>query len=273
MIRFKSSHLTIVFLVGFMFCLPFSAPLYGQDISSGLEGHWTFDEGGGTIAANSSGQGRDAEFSSGEPVWAPGQKGTALQFDGEADSLSVPDWYGIAGNSPRTITCWIKSTADNTHGIVSWGLSDGNGRKYHFRINNDGGNGILGAVRTEIQGTFNIGTTIVNDDAWHFIASVFPEGGQYMIDVMHYVDGRLEEMSGTNPNGSVYLLDTAASAEESDQLFRIGSRIQSGTDHFYPGLIDEVRVYSRGLSAEEIQAIFESEGGSSSGLSNYMLYK
>ncbi len=245
-----------------------------QDITSGLVGHWTFDDGSGAVAADSSGSGRDAEVLSGDPEWVDGVKGTALLFDGEDDSLFVPDWWGLEGNTPRTVTCWIKSTATNTHGIVSWGLSGGNGQKYHVRINENAGNGTAGALRTEIQGSFNIATTIINDDEWHFISSVFPAGGEVMVDVQHFIDGLFDDRSGTNASGETLALDTAASPDLSDQEFRIGMRVQGDSDHYYPGLIDEVRVYERGLTPLEIQAVFMADGGPQEPVSvmDYMLY-
>ncbi|MGC9329660.1 MAG: LamG-like jellyroll fold domain-containing protein, partial [Candidatus Hinthialibacter sp.] len=242
-----------------------------QDITSGLIAHWTFDEGEGTVAADSSGQGRNAEIWAGDPQWVDGVLGTALEFDGD-DGLYVPGWYGIAGAAPRTIMCWIKSTATNTHGILSWGLSSGNGRKEHFRINNSASNGVVGAIRTEIQGTFNVGSTIVNDGEWHLIASVLPAGGQYVVDFHHYVDGLLDERSGTNNNGTVILIDTAAEEGVSDQEFRLAMSVQGGEDRYFPGIIDEVRVYDRGLTNAEIQAIYVLERGDSTSVSNFMLY-
>lgn len=186
-----------------------------EDIDTGLIGHWTFDEGSGASAADSSAAGRDAEIWSGDPAWVPGVKGTALEFDGD-DALYTPDWYGIGGGAPRTVTAWIQSTATNTHGIVSWGLSSGSGQKYHVRINDNAGNGTSGALRTEIQDSFNIATTVINDGQWHFIASVFTEEGEVMTDVIHYVDGHVEAMSGTNGNGPTLVLDTAADPAVSD---------------------------------------------------------
>ncbi len=242
-----------------------------QDISSGLIGHWTFDDGSGTTVNDISGNGHDAEVRTGSPTWIEGIKGTALEFDGESD-LYVPNWYGMEGSGARTITAWIRTTATNTHGIISWGLSSGDGQKYHLRVNDNAGNGQVGAVRTEIQGTFNIGEMIVNDDEWHFIASVFPQDGEFVVDIQHYVDGLFDEVISTNDNGESIVLDTAASEDVSDQLFRIGSRHQSGSDHYFPGAIDEVRFYNRALTNVELQAVMVSEGGRPTSVLDYMLY-
>lgn len=44
-----------------------------------LVGWWRFDDGAGTVAVDSSGNGNDGVFS-GDPVWVPGVIGTALQL-------------------------------------------------------------------------------------------------------------------------------------------------------------------------------------------------
>lgn len=244
--------------------------LNAQDITTGLVGHWTMDDGSGTTASDSSPQGRNAEILFGDPEWIPGVKGTALDFDGD-DALYIPDWYGIGGAAERTITAWIRSTDANTHGIVSWGFSGGTGQKYHFRINNNAGNGEDGALRTEIQGSFNIGSTFVRDGEWHFVASTFPVEGGVMTDVTHYVDGFLEDAKSTNGSGPTLVLDTTASADLSDQEVRIGMRVQGDTDNFYTGAVDEVRIYDRGLTNAEIQAIMKAEGDITA-IDDYMLY-
>ncbi len=254
--------------VGMMFLFNVAA---AQDLESGLVGHWTFDEDGSAALSDSSGLGRHADVYAGEPQRAAGIKGSAMQFDGD-DALFIPGWYGIEGWEPRTIMCWIQSEATNTHGILSWGLSSGNGRKYHFRINNTESNGTYGAIRTEIQGTFNIGSTIVNDNEWHHVVSVFPEEGFFVTDILHYVDGVLETMSGTNANAETIALDTAASADVSDQEFRIGMSVQGAEQRFFLGLIDEVRVYERALTGEEIRAIIESERAAPVEVLEFALY-
>ncbi len=250
------------------FVLPFAV---AQDITSGLIGHWTFDEGSGLVANDSSGSGYHAEVLAGEPQWVPGIKGTALAFDGD-DALHTPDWWGIEGYTGRTIMCWIKSDVIDTHGILGWGFSSGDGQKYHFRINNSEANGVAGAIRSEIQGTFNVATTFVADNEWHHVASTFPNDGVFVTEISHYVDGKFDEMSGTNDNAEAIALDTAASPDMSDQPFQIAMNVQGTGLRFYTGLIDEVRVYDRALSEEEIALIVEMESSAPTFVSDFMLY-
>ena len=51
-----------------------------------LVGWWRFDEGSGTIANDSSGNGNDGTFN-GDPQWVVGYFGGALEFDGSDDWL------------------------------------------------------------------------------------------------------------------------------------------------------------------------------------------
>lgn len=226
---------------------------FAQDLTTGLEGYWNFDEGTGTTSTDQSGNNRDATVRNGSPIWTAGKIGNAIYFGG-SDDMTVP-WKGIAGSTPRTVSFWVKSTDQATHGIVSWGLSTANGGKWHTRINNNESNGTLGAFRTEVQGNFYISSTPVHDGEWHHVVSMFPEGGSVMTDVIHYVDGVLDPMSGTNTGGSDILIDTVTEDEGTDVT--IGSRIQGTANHFFTGAVDEVRIYSRALTAEEIQALYE----------------
>ncbi len=226
----------------------------GGDPSPNLVGHWTFDEGAGTVAGDGSGSGHDAEFRNGEPMWVAGKSGGALAFDGD-DDLTVAGWKGIGGAAPRAISYWLKTDWDVSAvgGNVAWGSSE-TGLKWHFRLNENAGNGPVGAIRTEIQGSFHIGTQVVNDDAWHHVVSIFPEGGQFMQDLVHYVDGELQEVGGTGSD--TVEVNTAGEAESGTDV-TFGSRLQGANDQYYIGAMDDISIWSRGLAAEEVQALFQ----------------
>ena len=55
---------------------------------NGLVGWWKFDEGSGTVAYDSSGNGNDCNLSGG-PIWTAGKIGGALTFDGQDDYVLV----------------------------------------------------------------------------------------------------------------------------------------------------------------------------------------
>ena len=72
-----------------------------------LVGHWTFDEGTGKIAADSSGQGNDGTLLNGTK-WVDGRLGTAVEFDGTDDYVDTAFTEDL---TKWTISCWAKSPA------------------------------------------------------------------------------------------------------------------------------------------------------------------
>ena len=82
---------------------------------------------------------------------------SSLLFDWNNDYIQT-SFVGVLGNRSRTVTFWVRSTDTSTHGIVGWGNSTGQGTKWNIRLNSDVPNGNLGAVRTEVEGGYIIGT-------------------------------------------------------------------------------------------------------------------
>lgn len=242
------------FSLALAMCFFFAVDVSAQDVTSGLEAYWNFDEGSGSVARDASGNNRDAVVRNGEPIWGEGKVGGGIEFDGD-DDISVPNWHGIGGNAPRAITYWVRTdwAVDASSGIVGWGLSTENGRKWHTRLNQNADNGTVGAIRTEIQGNYFIGSTPINDGQWHHVASVFPAGGTVMTDVIHYIDGVEDPMSGTNTANADILVDTAT--DDGGTEVEIGSRLQGTNQQYYIGSVDEVRIYSRALTPADIQAL------------------
>lgn len=217
----------------------------------GLLGFWSFNEGEGSNVGDLSNNGRTAVVRNGAPEWGEGHTGGGLVLDGD-DDLTVTGWHGISGNAPRSLAYWTKTDWDSSasSGIVGWGEAT-TGKKWHTRTNENAGNGVVGAVRTEIEGSFIIGTTPINDGAWHHIVSVFPEGGTLMGDVRHYVDGKLEVVSGMG--SATVEVDTASEVSGTEVTF--GSRLQGVNTQYYIGTIDDVAIWDRSLTEDEIAAI------------------
>ena len=123
----------------------------------GLVAHWNFDDGPGSETVSESVAGNDGELLTnieGATIeWindGPPVQDTAVEFSGD-NSWIQTEFEGIGGNDPRTVTFWMRTEAQNTHGIVGWGASTDT-QKFHIRVNNDAGNGELGAIRTEVEG-------------------------------------------------------------------------------------------------------------------------
>ena len=86
------------------------------------------------------------------------------------------------------------------------------------------------------------GVSAVNTGQWVHVATVLPEGASSPADVQLYVNGVRE--TGAVTAGTI---NTKAGAS-----MRIGA---NETGQYFTGLIDDVRVYDRALTAEEIAGI------------------
>ncbi len=170
-----------------------------------------------------------------------GEVGQAFSFDGSSGYVSVPDAPTLDSfTNAMTIECWIKSgqLAANPgweglvcKGNASWRLQGTSGAKtVTFSV--------TGTTVSDLFGTRN-----VNDRQWHHVAGVYDGAKIYL-----YVDGTLD----------VSQASTGAITQTSD-LLTIGNNLgQPGL--LWNGLMDEVSLYNRALSAGEIAAIYNAGG-------------
>src|SRR3989338_11291770 len=84
------------------------SPLFNP---SGLVGYWKFDEGTGTSAADSSGNGNRGTWGGTGSHWVTGKVGNAGQFNGTDDYVSAPYTSSLnVGQPGMTITAWVSPT-------------------------------------------------------------------------------------------------------------------------------------------------------------------
>ncbi|MEA3283115.1 MAG: DUF2341 domain-containing protein [Euryarchaeota archaeon] len=169
---------------------------------------------------------------------APGKINTSLSFNG-SDSVNVSSSSSLnMGGSDFTIEVWAKT--DSTwsaerllvkHGIGETGtyqLTTENSE--NFKVNFYGMSSSDGCL-------CNVDWT---DGQWHHLVGVFDNSANYLCT---YYDGKLcAATPETNAPDSV------------DGLLHIGS---GGTEKFFDGELDEVAVYNRSLSADEIKANYK----------------
>jgi hypothetical protein len=209
------------------------------DADPNLVGWWKFDETAGSIAADSSGHTRDGTlkgdltFDKGS---APGKAGKALRFDAKDAIVEVKNYKGIAGTRPRTVAAWIK-TASARGEIVSWGKEDF-GQMFTFGY-------IRGRVGVTPHGGYLYMNAETHDDKWRHVAVVVQKAELPNLhdDVKLYLDGTLAEIH------DIGLLDLWPIQTGQELNVRIGRG--------FKGLMDDLRIYDRALSDEEVNALFQ----------------
>lgn len=180
----------------------------------------------------------------------PGKFGNSLNLNGKAQYLTST-FQGIGGTAPRTISFWLKvppNLKDGEHyAIIAWGRVAPT-QKWQLGINFQRSNGVKGAIRTEFSKGYVVGTTDLRDGRWHHITSVFIGGDNADVatHVRHYVDGRLEGVSGYQP----IKINTATTAPDSQPAF-IGKYINR--DGWYlRAAIDEMYIFDSALTPAQI---------------------
>ncbi len=218
----------LVFLASFAFLLGLILASTASAADPSLIGWWKFDETSGTTARDASNNGRNGAVK-GNPTWVAGKVGGALQLHGDGDYVDVGR-VGISGIAPRTVAGWAKAS---TTAIPSWtsvfgfapdGTTDGT----YFDIEVDN----AGNYVVHIQGWEAVICPV--DTQWHHFAATYSgSGGNW------YLDGR----SVGSEAGAVGTIDQV----------RIGARLSNS--HYFPGLVDDVRIYNKALTLDEIKKV------------------
>src|SRR3989344_6172261 len=102
-----------------------------QAQTTGLVGHWKFDEGLGTTANDASGSANTGTLTNG-PVWTAGKIGGAVSFDGTNDLVSVTAASSINDLPALTFSLWIKPNLSQNNSIL-FSKSNFGGAGYFLR--------------------------------------------------------------------------------------------------------------------------------------------
>ncbi len=198
-----------------------------------LIAHWKLDETEGNTANDSIGD-NDGTLH-GNPAWQPteGMVGGALQLDGVDDYVSTPFILDPAVGS-FSVLAWIKGGAPGQM-IISQKDGTGSGAAWLW-VDSSYGRLITRLMHPPFDPL--VSESVITDGQWHHVGLV------YDFDGLHrslYVDGA-EAARDTNPVAGVY----------SNGGLYFGASKMLDAASFFTGLIDDVRIYDRALSAEEV---------------------
>ncbi|MHC4457317.1 MAG: LamG domain-containing protein [Planctomycetota bacterium] len=210
------------------------------DTDPNLVGWWKFDEDTGKTAADSSKHKRNGQLKgnlSFENDSVSGRIDKALKLDGDDDYIQITNYKGVTGTRARTVSAWVKTTSRRSE-FVSWGLDDF-GQMFIFGIIRGHGMGITPS------GGYLYSSSKVHDDKWHHVVVVVEDVQLPNLhdDVRLYEDGEPAEIH------DIGLLDLWPINTGSELDVRIGRGLK--------GLIDDVRIYDRPLSEDEVKALFK----------------
>lgn len=159
---------------------------------------------------------------------APGKVGLAFSFDGVDDYVEVP---GTWGGNAMTISAWVKpgATSDDFQAVFS--------------------STVRAAAHLQLNAAGNV--------------AVYTDAGEVMLPIIQQGPaGTWRHLALAISSGAIVLYVDGEEAGRSSAAFNsiapsTGMRIGSGFDkaRFFNGLVDEVQVYDRALSAAEVGGI------------------
>ncbi|MEO6921778.1 MAG: LamG-like jellyroll fold domain-containing protein [Collimonas sp.] len=204
-----------------------------------LLAYLALDDGSGTTAADSSGQGHAATLVNGA-IWATGKKGGAVSLNGSNGYLSLPADI-VADVADVTIATWVYWNASSKWArVFDFGTGTGHYMMLTARNNN-------GFPRFAITANGTSGEQGIDSN------TALPIGQWTHIAVT---------LSGNV--GTLYVNGNAVGSNNAMVLapFRLGStsqnwigRSQFANDPYFNGLIDEFRIYRGALSATQVAAL------------------
>ncbi|MCK5772193.1 MAG: hypothetical protein KAH57_00245 [Thermoplasmata archaeon] len=219
-----------------------NAGIFASD--SNLTGEWLFDDGAGGLASDTSGFSNNGTltYMNANTDWVEGINGTALEFDGTNDHVSVP-WSSAFDTDSGTITAWVQTTTTGSQVVFSEGKKTASDPYYMLSVEN----GQAGIYRDNKQGHAS-GTIPVNDGKWHFIAwtqNGTPGGLKVYIDG---VEDTLVWTAGADDGG---WFDDC-----SGDTFAIGILDRSTDWGPFNGILDEARIWNCSLTSQEIGDLY-----------------
>ena len=194
------------------------------------------DENGGSVVHDSSGGGNDGIIHGAE--WASGRSSSGLGFDGANDYVNFSP-FDASSMTSGTLETWIKTSNANSGNkrIVEVGTSSDRAglfmnNAYVYLYAKDGGREVI-SLRS---------SNTVNDGVWHHVAGTWGSSGGRI-----YVDG----VEKGNVSGDKRLsLPTSGTGY-------IGEYVVGG-NYYFNGLIDEVVIYNRALTTQEVADRYDS---------------
>jgi Concanavalin A-like lectin/glucanases superfamily len=225
-----------------------TAPVKADPIK-GLIGYWSFNEGAGTVAHDDSGFGNDGSLAN-APIWTKGINGSGLEITDYEYVGDIPSSCDDSITTEFTITAWVK-----WYGLPSY---DHGSYFFDARGNPYAGTGFLLYISFQrtvgfwlndvdmASNMFSKHTVPLN--TWTFVAATFDSAlnlGKI------YINGDLDN---TDLITKEYLSN--------------GDSPVIGTNHWAPGdgnwapingVEDEVRLFNRALSAQEIYALYKQD--------------
>ena len=212
---------------------------YSLGLDPSLVAWWRLDETAGTTAFDSSANGNDSILN-GDVQWVNGKINGALDFDGDGDYVDCGNPNGAFDITGQlTVAAWVNIRSLPTawspavvKGENAWRISTNSSQtSFHFGIN------YWETANYAVNGSIE-----VSMNEWHHVCGTF-DGTTIALYVDGVADGTVVNDIGIGVSNT--------------NLWIGGNPEVTYEQRNWDGLIDEVGIFSRALTAAEIQGVMK----------------
>lgn len=209
---------------------------WGRVAAANLIAYWPLNETSGLVA-NDSISGNHASLDSGmdDGNWVSGYKGNGVRLDGDNDELTIAGGNFNFVDQSFAFSVWEKRANSGTDDYI---FSQGT---------NSASNGLHLGYRSDGRYTLAFWGNDLNTSL------TFTEG-MWRHWVMSYDEST--QSQDLYLNGELLSQRTASANFQGTGTLYIGSRFNTGSTH-YEGILDEIKIYDRALTAEEVAQLYD----------------
>jgi Ca2+-binding RTX toxin-like protein len=196
------------------------------------------------------------------PTWTTGHTGTsgsALHFDGAGSYVALASTTTAALLGSSSLSFWIKTT--QTGNAAGWDspaviASEQSGSTNDIQWGVLNASGKIGFDVGNAAGVYS--TTSVNDNAWHQVA-ITRDASTSLVSI--YIDGTLEATGSPTDAGFTATLNKLTGFGATNNFLNDAAGTDLTDNHFLNADLDDVRIYSHVLTADQVAAIKSVESG------------
>jgi len=219
------------------------------ELLDGLVSYWKFDETTGTTASDSHGS-NDGTLSNSRIFGTDGKINKGADFTKGDDDISFGSGVGIGGANARSFGFWFNVNTIGTPLLGGWGDTTSNDASFYIMLDS-GMSGYPNVLMLNVNSpTYHLATRFKPDeDTWYYVIVSY-DGTTIKI----YIDGVEQQLYRHDTGATItgqYTLNTNTGA------MYLGKRSPNVfSERHFDGLIDEVAIYDRALSEDEIEALY-----------------
>lgn len=216
---------------------------------AGIYAHYHLNELSGTDIADSSGNGRDGTTVNG-PSWVAAKLNNGLELTTTSQYGNLGDIASFERTDPFSVELWIKSTQAGT--MIA--RRDGGGSYRGWDVMYSAGKVYFYFANTTISNMISVyANYTLADDTWHHLVVTY-DGSSNANGVNIYIDGDLKS--------KIIQYNTLSATTITTTYCQLGAR---GGGNVMKGVYDEVLIYDREITADEVTERYNSGTGTEKG--------